>query len=381
MDNLDKKRSQVNDNICQSHVKKSSHEKKHIFNARSLLYTLSVIILFFSCATDNTSFDTDISVPVSVTDIKTKGIEQYINTTGSVYAMQEITLASEMTGDYALLNNPKTGRPYALGDVVNAGQKIIRFEDEEYENNIKIESEEMNLDITKREFEKQESLYDKGGVTLRELKNSEIDYINAGYSLENAKIQLAKMDIKAPFKGVIVDLPYYTAGTRVATGSEMVTIMNYSQLYMEVNLPEKDIVQIKIGNQAKITNYTLPNDTLVGKITQLSPAIDPATRTFKGLVIINNPQLLLRPGMFVRSDIVVARKDSTIVIPKDIILSKQRGKTVFVVERGAASERLITTGLESATEVEVLKGLKKDERLIISGFETLRNRSKVKVIR
>ena len=85
--------------------------------------------------------------------------------------------------------------------------------------------------------------------------------------------------------------------------------------------------------------------------------------------------------MFVRSDIVVAKKDSTIVIPKDIILSKQRGKTVFVVERGAASERIITTGLESATEVEILKGLKKDERLVTSGFETLRNRSKVKVIR
>jgi hypothetical protein len=85
--------------------------------------------------------------------------------------------------------------------------------------------------------------------------------------------------------------------------------------------------------------------------------------------------------MFVRSDIVVARKDSTIVISKDIILSKQRGKTVFVVERGAASERLVSTGLESPTSVEILKGLKKDERLIISGFETLRNRSKVKVIR
>lgn len=125
----------------------------------------------------------------------------------------------------------------------------------------------------------------------------------------------------------------------------------------------------------------MPNDTLVGKITQLSPAIDPATRTFKGLVIIDNANLLLRPGMFVRSDIVVAQKDSTIVIPKDIILSKQRGKTVFVVERGAASERVITTGLESAAEVEILKGLKKDERLIISGFETLRNRSKVKIIR
>jgi RND family efflux transporter MFP subunit len=335
----------------------------------------------YSCSTDNASFDTDISVPVSVAEVKYGSIEQYINTTGSVYAMKEVTLNSEMTGDYKLLKNPKTGKPFALGDIVNSNQKIIRFEDVEYENNIKIEAQKMNLEIAKREFEKQESLYEKGGVTLRELKNSEIEYINAEYALEDARIQLAKMDIKAPFKGVIVNLPYYTQGTRIPAGSEMITIMDYSQLYMEVNLPEKDVVSIKIGNEVKITNYTLPNDTLSGQITQLSPAIDPATRTFKGLVVVSNSRELLRPGMFVRADIVVARKDSAIVIPKDIILSRQRGKTVYVVERGAASERLITTGLESETTIEILKGLKKDERLIVSGFETLRNRSKVKVIR
>jgi len=340
-----------------------------------------LVMAFSSCNTDTTSFDTDISVPVSVTEVKTNSIEQYVNTTGSVYAMQEVTLTSEIVGDYYLLNNPKTGRPFVLGNIIGPGQKIIRLENAEYENNIKIESEELNLDISKREFEKQESLFDKGGVTLRELKNSERDYINAQFALENAKIQLDKMDIKTPIKGVIVNLPYYTKGTRINTGDEMVTIMNYTQLYMEVNLPEKDIVQIKIGNLANVTNYTLPNDTLIGKITQLSPVIDPSTRTFKGLLVINNPKLLLRPGMFVKADIVVAKKENTIVIPKDIILSKQRGKTVFVVERGAASERLITTGLESATEVEILKGLKKDERLITTGFETLRNRSKVKVIR
>ncbi len=340
-----------------------------------------LIAIISSCTTDTTSFETDISVPVSVTDIKTGSIEQYVNTTGSVNAMQEVALSSEIIGDYYLLKNPRTGRLFVLGDKVKAGQKIIRLENIEYENSIKIESEKLNLDISKREFEKQESLFDKGGVTLRELKNSEREYINAQYAYENAKIQLDKMDIKASFNGVIVNLPYYTKGTRINSGSEMVTIMNFSQVFMEISLPEKDMAQINISDRAKITNYTLPNDTLIGKITQLSPAIDPTTRTFKGLLVIDNKKLLLRPGMFVRADIVVDKKENTIVIPKDIILSKQRGKTVFVVERGAASERIITTGLESATEVEVLKGLKKDERLIISGFETLRNRSKVKVVR
>ena len=85
--------------------------------------------------------------------------------------------------------------------------------------------------------------------------------------------------------------------------------------------------------------------------------------------------------MFVRAEIVVASKDSTIVIPKDIVLVKQRGKTVFIVDKGAAEERILRTGLENPTHIEVIDGLELNERLVISGFETLRNRSKVKIIR
>jgi multidrug efflux pump subunit AcrA (membrane-fusion protein) len=85
--------------------------------------------------------------------------------------------------------------------------------------------------------------------------------------------------------------------------------------------------------------------------------------------------------MFVKADIVVSKKDSVVVIPKEIILSRQRGKTVFVVDRGVAMERVITTGLENNAEVEVLSGLAKDERLVTSGYETLSNRSRVKIIR
>ena len=88
-----------------------------------------------------------------------------------------------------------------------------------------------------------------------------------------------------------------------------------------------------------------------------------------------------RPGMFVKTEIIVARKDSAIVIPKDIILTRQRGKTVYVIIKGASEERIITTGLENPEEVEVTSGLSVNERLVVKGFETLRRRQKVKIIK
>jgi multidrug efflux pump subunit AcrA (membrane-fusion protein) len=85
--------------------------------------------------------------------------------------------------------------------------------------------------------------------------------------------------------------------------------------------------------------------------------------------------------MFVKADIVTNHKDSVIVIPKNIILSRQRGKTVFIIDRGVAAERIIETGLENISDVEVTRGLMKGERVVTSGFETLSNRSKVKIIK
>jgi len=152
-------------------------------------------------------------------------------------------------------------------------------------------------------------------------------------------------------------------------------------MFMDVQLPEKYISVIKPGQVVKLTNYTIPEDTIIGNITQLSPAINPDTRTFKGNISINNPKYLLRPGMFVKADIVTNHKDSVIVIPKAIILSRQRGKTVFIYDRGVVSERIIETGLENVLSIEVTKGLTKNERIVISGFETLSNKSKVKIIK
>lgn len=238
----------------------------------------------------------------------------------------------------------------------------------------------MNLELAESELKKQESLYEKGGVTLKELKTASIEYENAKTNLETAKLQMGKTRIVSPINGVIVDLRYYTQGTQIESGFIIAGVMDYQTMYMEVQLPEKYISILKPGQEVRLTNYTIPEDTIMGHVTQLSPAINADTRTFKGSVEISNTNYLLRPGMFVRADIVTSRKDSAIVIPKNIILSRQRGKTVFIVQRGLAEERIIETGLENLMDVEVTRGLMKNDRVVISGYETLSNRSRIKIV-
>jgi membrane fusion protein, multidrug efflux system len=346
-----------------------------------LFVLLAVIAFAMSCNNQTATETTELAVPVSIENVKLQSIQQFINTTGTAKAKYETTLNSEITGEYHLLKNPATGKQFKLGDKVKEGQKIIRFEDAEYINGIAIDSKKLNMEISGQEYEKQKSLYEKGGVTLRELRNSEVSSINSKYDFESAEIRLAKMDVVAPFTGVIVELPYYTEGTRVATNQKMVNLMAYDKIYIDINLPEKSISEIELGQEVVITNYTIVEDTLKGIVSELSPMISTETRTFGGKLQIDNPDLKLRPGMFVKADIITAQKDSTVVIPKDIILSGGRGKYVFVVGRNSsADDRRITTGIENQDYIEILDGLKKNDRLIIKGFETLRDNSKVKVI-
>lgn len=348
---------------------------------KSIFLLAALIILISGCRNRDQALTADVEIPVSVEELKLKSLEEFVNTTGTAFPKGEIEMKAQIGAAYFLANNPQTGRLWKLGDRVKAGVLIARLEDEEYVNSVKLETNRLNMELMETELRKQESLYEKGGVTLKELKTAGINYENAKTTVVTSKLQLEKTRIKAPIDGVIVDLPYYTQGTQVETGVIIAKIMDYRTMYMDVQLPEKYITVIKPGQVARLTNYTLPDDTITGYIAQLSPAINPETRTFKGTVSIDNPDYMLRPGMFVKADIVTNRKDSVIVIPKNIILSRQRGKTVFVIERGVAAERIIETGIENLTETEVTRGLAKDERIVTGGFETLSNRSKVKIIK
>jgi RND family efflux transporter MFP subunit len=334
-----------------------------------------------SCGNQQSQIQNDIAVPVSVIDVKKGSIVQYINSTGTANAASQVVLNTEMAGNYTLCINPKTGQPFKLGDMVDKGTVIVKLDNPEYVNNISFDTKKLNFEIAGLEYDKQKSLFEKGGVTLRDTKNAEVALANAKTNFEDAKIQMQKTEVKALFRAAIVDIPHITNNVRINSGTAVVTLMDYSKLTMDVNLPEKYLTTIKLGQEVNITNYTMPNDTLKAQISQLSPVISTETRTFMGRMTIDNPELKLRPGMFVKADIEIARKDGAVVIPKDIIVSGGRGKTIFVVERGAAQRRTITTGLENEKSVEVIEGLKANTLLVVKGFETLRDNSKVKIVK
>lgn len=344
------------------------------------ILSLFVLAVLGSCSPEDSSIKTEIKIPVAVVSIKPQSISRFIETTGTVYSSKEGLIKADLSGIYKLQRNPATGMPFALGDAVKAGQVLIRVEDKEFENSLQIESKKLNLELAENNLRKQQLLYDKGGVTQTELKNASIQHVTAKYAYENAEIQMAKMAVRTPFDGIIVEMPYHTDGVKIDQGQELFKVMQYDQLLMDVKLPEKHLSEVTLQQMVQISNYNIARDTVYGRISQISPIINADTRTFQSILQIDNEKRLLRPGMFIKALILSEKRDSTIVIPKETVISRQDGKVVFTVENGIAQEKKITTGLENMDVIEVVSGLKINDRLVISGFETLRNKSKVSII-
>ncbi|MBO4724154.1 MAG: HlyD family efflux transporter periplasmic adaptor subunit, partial [Bacteroidaceae bacterium] len=220
----------------------------------SVLTLAALTVLMAGCRQENTMNRAEIPTPVSVSDITYGSISRVFTTNSTAISSAEAELSTEMAGKYHLQKNPATGKPYKLGDKVKKGALIVRIEDKSYENGISIETKRLNLELAEQEQVKTKSLYDKGGATLTEVKNSEVKIMNSRLDYENAEMNLEKMNIRAPFDGVIVNLPHFSEEARVTSGTSVVTVMDYSQMLLEINLPESAINEVKVGQKAYITH-------------------------------------------------------------------------------------------------------------------------------
>jgi len=346
-----------------------------------IIFPILLLMMLSGCKEEMMNISSESTIPVRVEALELKSIREYVTATGTVFAAKEMILALEQAGYYQLQTNPRTGRLFAMGDSVKSGEKLIVLTNPEYVNSIAIDSKKLNFESSERELEKQKAIYEKGGITLSELTAAESSFINAGYTYENAKLSLAKLEIKAPFSGKIVQLDHFTQNQWLATSARVATVMDYSTLFSDVSLPGKEMDSVSRNQKAEVTNFSSAISTLNARIDQISPALDPESRMFTLRLKIPNPNLSFKPGMFIKADIIVNEKESALVIPKDIILEKRGRPTVYVVQRGFAQERRLQTGMENPDEIEVIEGLQEGDSLIIEGFETLRHNSRVNVLK
>jgi HlyD family secretion protein len=197
---------------------------------------------------------------------------------------------------------------------------------------------------------------------------------------DNLNVQLSYATIKSPIAGIVADRPVYP-GEMAQPGTPLISLVDISTLVARANVPVKDAVAIKPGRPARIAG---PDGDLAGKVTVVSPAVDPSTTTVEVWVAVANPGEKLKPGATVRVSIIAETIMDTIVVPASALLNFDEGgqKVMLVVGKGkdaVAQERKVVPGVRQGARVQIVSGLQEGDQVITSGGLGLEDKAKVEV--
>lgn len=350
------------------------------------MYRSSLIVLFAagimlvsSCSNEGSTDTAVLRVPVTIEEVTTGDIASYNSQTGTIIPIEEMEITAEVGGE--LHYESYRNRSLRSGDPVIEGQLIARISNDEYLLGVALESKAMALEHANRDFEDKKKLDALGGATQREVENAERALLNAQNSHKTAIINAEKVNIKSPISGIFTEERSVVDGQKISAGRVVGKVLRYDKVKCQVNITADDYQNIWTGQEVVVTNISQNEEIYAGVVSKVSPTIDPVTRTFQVEIEIDNPELRLKSGSFVKVDIVVEKKYNVIKIPKHIITTQGGKDVVFVVEEQTAKMKPVVIGLEDSEFAEIIQGLTAGELLIVRGYEALKNNTKVRISR
>jgi HlyD family secretion protein len=194
---------------------------------------------------------------------------------------------------------------------------------------------------------------------------------------EAAEAQVAYAEVRSPIDGVVSDRPLYE-GEIASSNSALVSIEDISEVIARANVPVQEAASITVGKPATISG---PGGELTGKVTVVSPTVDPNTTTVQIWVRARNTGERLRPGVNVRISIKAREIAGALVVPATAILSLDDGgdKVMVAGSDSLAHEQKVELGVRSGEDVQVLSGLKEGEKVITVGGLGLEDKGKIQI--
>jgi HlyD family secretion protein len=213
----------------------------------------------------------------------------------------------------------------------------------------------------------------------QELKSAKAQLVSAQGKYQSAVAQLGYSEIRSPIDGVVTDGPWYP-GMMPQAGAPLVTVMDLSQMVAKAHIPQNQAALLKKGDIATLSALG-SDEPIKGKVTMVSPALDPGSTTVEVWVQAPNPKRVLKAGASTTLTMTAKTVPNALIMPTQAVVTDEDGKkSVMVIgSDGMAHKREVETGIQNQDSIQVVSGLKAGEQIVAVGPYGLPDNTKVKV--
>ncbi|MDH3627738.1 MAG: efflux RND transporter periplasmic adaptor subunit [Acidobacteriota bacterium] len=313
--------------------------------------------------------DKEEAVPIEVEEIQLGSIESVLRFSTNLETEKQVKVVSQAR---RLVIDLKVEE----GDSVKENQILLRLQDDEQRSQLaKVRSQ---LAKAQREYTNQERLYKQDLI-------SEDAYTNATYEMEQLEISLADAErelsyteVRAPIRGTVTSR-MINLGDQVQIGQELFEIVDFNSMVARIFVPEKHLPRLSRGQDSRMTAQAGARQAYTGRVTRISPVVDPKSGTIKVTIGVGN-QAGLRPGMYVDVELITATNEDAVLIPKRAIVYDNDQMFVYRLGVEHRVERVyIETSLEDKHFVEPEDGVRAGDRLVVAGQAGLKDGALVRL--
>lgn len=307
---------------------------------------------------------------VEVYSVKPVQMAQGITAVGSLRSDESVTIRPEVSGRIIEIG-------FREGERVNKGATLIRFDTSV--QRAELEQAQANLGLSKSRLERSRDLFAKGVVSTQARDEAESNFKVAEANYDLAKARLSKLEIKAPFSG-IVGLRTVSVGDYVKDGQDIVNLEEIDPLKVDFRIPEIYLKHVKAGQTLQITLDAFPGLTFTGRVFAINPLVDVSGRSIVIRAQIKNEGARLRPGMFARVRLLFGEEHDSLAVPEQSLIPVGDDQYLFKVVDGRAQRAKVEIGQRRDGRVEVLQGVLAGDVVVTAGQLKLRDGMPVSIL-